>query len=67
MIFFLIFFAWLLGASATVSAIFVMCERNPDTFGDFLTGNLLFIIVFWPLFWPCYAVFKLTERLMTLK
>jgi hypothetical protein len=70
MIGFLIFFAWLLGAASTVSALLVLCERNPNSFEHCFTGggSLLFIvIVFWPLFWPCYAIFKLTERIMTSK
>lgn len=67
MTFFLSFLAWLLGASATVSAIFVLSERRRDTFGDaFIKYDSIFffVIVFWPFFWPCYFITLLTERVM---
>lgn len=63
----LIFLAWLLGAAATVSAIFVLCERKPDTFGDaFIKDDSIFfiVIVFWPFFWPCYLITLLTDRVI---
>jgi hypothetical protein len=57
---------WLAGFTITFGATAAMGERNPQTYGDSLSGDDdldLCLCVFWYIFWPCYLLCKVGKLL----
>lgn len=66
MIYIIAFAGWLMGAVFTSAAIGELGTRNANTIGDSFSGDDaldMWLIVLWPMFWPCYIAHRIGRLL----
>lgn len=63
----IIAFVWLLGAVATAGVTSALGQVNPHTYYDSFSGDDMLdlaVVIAWPVFWPCFAVYRLAGALV---